>query len=386
MTAFFAIQRVMGGWWQLPADPLDPASWEQFHPENWSMVVAPESIANDTSPLAVVHSRFKSIHDCTKKVVEDAQLTWTFRRYLPGDAPPWPGARLRPGCLVIDLVDKSAAYQETSFSGDLATGLVRQFVHVEPDGVTESIRTIADPAMPSEYSDPNFLGTVASAPWVIYRDGTHTGIQQSEFVYRPATDVRIVGGGNSMPGINEGLSAAIRLGGALVAAVVPGLPDLGSVADALLEPIYSNVLGAFSAQEVPGRRNRLGWSTYQEKWAESSDRAYTIQWLLSVRAAKWSTRQQISHEVVVADGAPYRIGQRGFGHFYVGDRVGTTVRGMPPGQVFVDQVTEVALTWDRDTAPTWKITIGQRDEKDPVVQAWERLQEILGILQDLGVL
>ncbi len=164
------------------------------------------------------------------------------------------------------------------------------------------------------------------------------------------------------------------------------MPDLGGVADSLLAPLYTDVLLAFGAQGIPGRKSKLGWSTYGEHWAEGGDRAYTLAWLLAMRTGMWVTRQQTGHEVIVADGAPYRIGQRGLGHFYIGDRVGTTVQGMKPGKVFVDQATEVAMSWDRDNAPIWKITIGQRDIKDPVIEAWERLQEILSILQELGVL
>ncbi|MEV0759516.1 hypothetical protein [Nocardia sp. NPDC050435] len=164
------------------------------------------------------------------------------------------------------------------------------------------------------------------------------------------------------------------------------MPDLGGVAAELLEPLFSDVLFAFGAQGIPGRKSKLGWSTYGEHFCEGGDRAYSLAWLIAMRTGKWVTRQQTSHEVIVADGAPYRIGQRGLGHFYLGDRVGTTVRGMKPGRVFVDQVSEVALAWDRDTAPVWRITIGHRDEKDPVIKAWEQLQEILSILQALGVL
>ncbi|CAM4322458.1 hypothetical protein NONI108955_20755 [Nocardia ninae] len=208
LTAQLAITRLMNGWWQLPPDPMDPNGWANFKPENWSMVVAPGAIAQDNSQFAIVHARFKSIHETTRKVVEDAQLTWTFRRYLPGDPPPWPGAKLRFGCLVIDLVDKSGytSPQGTSFFGDLFTGLVSAFVHIEPDGVTESPEIIGDPNTPPEYSDPDFLGTLPQAPWVIYRDGIHTGIQKSEFTYKPATDVRVVAGGNSMPGVVHPLS------------------------------------------------------------------------------------------------------------------------------------------------------------------------------------
>jgi hypothetical protein len=185
--------------------------------------------------------------------------------------------------------------------------------------------------------------------------------------------------------VNEIIGAAIQTVGDLIAAAVV-VPPVGGALEQMLRPLYQDTLLAFGKWKNIARAQRLGGSRYHEHFAEGADRAYTLGWLLTMRAGMWATREQISHEVVVADGAPYRIGAEGFGHFYVGDRIGTTVRGMMPGRIFVDQVSAVSLAWDRDHAPGWKITVGQRDLRDPVVKAWEAIQDVLGLIQDLGVL
>ncbi|GAH00257.1 unnamed protein product, partial [marine sediment metagenome] len=50
-------------------------------------------------------------------MLEDAELTVDCRRYLPGDPPPWAGANLRPGTLVVDIIDKSGVNIGTSHGG-----------------------------------------------------------------------------------------------------------------------------------------------------------------------------------------------------------------------------------------------------------------------------
>lgn len=389
--------RLQNSLWMLPDDPMNANGWGDLDQSNWQIVVKPGSIDDDNSQFAIVHSRFKSMHEVSKKVVEDAQLSWVMRRYLDGDPEPWPDANLAHGTLVVDLVDKSGYTTGTSFWGNIFSGLVRAFVHIESDGLTEGVDIINDPSlppegqpepeppMPAEYRDPFFLGTLPEAPWVIYRDNEFTGIQTSEFTMRPATDTRIVAGGHSMPGVNELISAAIQMAGDLTAAI-PFVPPLGGVADAILKPLYTDVVLAFGTWGNQQRAQRLGHHRYYEHFAQGGDRAYTLAWLLAMRTGMWITREQTSHKVVVADGAPYRIGERGYGHFYKGDRVGSTVRGQTPGRVFVDRVSEVRMSWSRNESPVWNITIGVREPEDPVIKAFEMIQEILSIAQELGVL
>lgn len=384
-TLLVNIVRLYSAAWAIPPDPLNPSGWDSLDQSTWWMAVKPGSINGDNSLPSIVHSRFKYMHDVAKNIVEDAQLSWEFRRYLDGDPLPWEGAELRHGCLVIDLVDKSGFTSGTSFGGDLFGGLIRAFINVDADGLTEGVDIINDPNTPAEYSDPDFLGTLPEAPWVIYRDGENSGIQESGFTKMPATAVGVVAGGHSMPGVNELISATIQMVGDLTA-MIPGVPPLGGIADALLKPLYTDVFLAFGKWRNQNRATSLGGSHYHEIFAEGGDRAYTLAWLLAMRTGMWTTREQVSHTVVVADGAPYRIGQQGYGHFFLGDRIGSTVRGMKPGRVFVDRVSELTFQWDRDTEPTWNITVGSRAIEDPVIKAWEKLQEMLSILRDLGVL
>lgn len=382
MTLLANIMRLESSLWMLPDDPLDPAQWFNFDQSTWSMVVAPGNIAEDNSPFAIPFSRMKSAFDMAKSIMDDGQLSWSARRYLDGDPPPWPGANLRHGCLVWDIVDKSGWLVETSFGGNLATGLQRAVINIASDGLTEGIDIIDDPTFPPEY-EQDWMGTRPVAPWVILRQGI--GVQSSGFKWRPATDVQVTVGGHSMPGVNEMISFAINMAGDLIAAMI-GIPPIGGAADALLEPLYTDTILAFMAWKSPQRATRAGWSHYHEHWGEGASRAYTLAALIALRTGMWSTREQTSHSVVVADGCPYLIGEQGFGHMTIGDRVGTTVKGMPDGKVYVDRISELTMGWSRDSSPAWRIQIGVREFEDPAIKALEAIQEIMSIAQSLGVL
>lgn len=351
----------------------------------WSQVVKPD-LTPDTSVGAIVRSRMKTIHEASRKQVADGQLSWEPRRYLQGDPPPWPGANLRHGTLVWDLIDKSGWNTGTAFGGSIFSGLIRQFTSIGADGLEESLETVADPNVPAAYSQPGVKGSDPSMPAVVYREGEFTGIQSSRYSLKPARDRQIVAGGNSMPMVNETIGAAIEMAGDLTA-MIPGVPPLGGVANEILRPLYTDVVLAFGKWDNITRAQRMGWSHYHERFQEGADRAYTIAWLLAMRTGRWETREQHSVTLEVADGAPWKVGQNGFGHYFLGDRIGFSLKApLAPGRIIVERVSELTLSWDRDTTPTWRIQVGQRKHEDPVLKAFEQMQEFMGLLQDLGVI
>ena len=332
MTLFVNLFRLETSLWTLPDNPLDPFEWMplSFNFSQWRNIVKPFPFFADTSNITLVFSRFQTFHEMSRRALEDAQLTITCRRYLPAEDPhpfsdlegPLLGAGivedilslfpLRHGCLVWDIVDNSGWGSETSFGGSLITGLVRAFVNISSDGYTEGVEIYTgDPTFPGEYYKPGFLGSRPKAPWVVFEESVYNGIESSEFEYHEATDTSFLCGSQSMPGVNEGISAAINMGGdfltsvinsqiAAIAAVNVGLfanvgvppidiPPLGGLMDAVASPLYSDVILAF--EEIPTTRatslslpvaglenaiSGLGDFHYYEGWAEGGDKAFTL--------------------------------------------------------------------------------------------------------------
>lgn len=432
LTLFVNIMRLETSLWSLPDNPFDLSEWmgPSFWPGNWRNIVKPFPLLSDNSNLTVVFSRFKPFYDVAKRVLEDAQLSLTCRRYIAGeDVHPFSelsGALghylvedlftmvpIRHGCLVWDIVDRSGWGTETAFGGSLLTGLVRALVNISSDGLTEGVDVFTgDPTFPGEYYVPTYFGTSPRAPWVVFEEGHYTGIESSEFLYYEATDTSVVLGGQSAPGVNEAISTGINMGGDFLTSLInsslaPGgavgaaidLPPLGGVMDAVAKIFYENVIAAFMqfptlrAAEltlpIAGLENvmtGLGDFHYYEGWGEGSDRAFTISALAAARAKIWATRAKTAHTIKVSDAAPYYLGDNGQGDFWLGDRIATSVLGYPtPDTLFVERVTKIKYSWGKDGPSGWVLDVGYREPADPMVKTFELIRDINGAISQLGV-
>ncbi|QDK03108.1 minor tail protein [Mycobacterium phage SydNat] len=436
MTLFVNILRLETSLWTLPDNPLDPSEWFplSLNISNWRNIVKPFPFLGDNSNLTIIFSRFKPFFDVAKDVLADAQLTMTCRRYLHGEDPhPFEDLRgelnigpledllslipIRHGCLVWDIVDNSGWGTETAFGGSLLTGLIRAVVNIAADGTTENIDVFhQDPVFPNQYYRPGWRGTLPNAPHVVFLDGKYTGIKSSEYEYVEATSTSFVGGGHSMPGINEAISAAINIGGDFLTsfinsqiAAIPAvaalggaidIPPLGGMIDAVAKIFYEDVFMAF--QETPTLRaaglslpiagledivTGLGDFHLYEEWVDGFDKAFTLSAAAAVRAAIFKTRARINHKIKVSDASPYYIGERGYGHFWLGDRVGRTIQDHPdPDLIFVERVHRIKYEWDKDGPKGWDISIGHREPRDPLLALYEKVRDLGSNVSQLGVI
>ncbi|MET3956871.1 hypothetical protein ABIE52_003737 [Rhodococcus sp. OAS809] len=387
LALFLNIMRMEGNWWALPDDPMDPAQWGQgLDMSNWNMVVKPGSLLDDSSPWTVLSSRFKYWHDMAEPTLGDAQLMVTTRRYLQGDPPPWPGANLRPGTIVFDVVNKSAYWDETSQGGTIWDGLKRTVVNLASNLVDETLAEVIDPIDPYKDVTGSSIWTYPRAPYVVYREGRISGMEVSDWCHKHGGSVQMVVGGHSFPGVDEGISAAIQLGlnnlGQLIFQ-----PTLGTIADTFLKPIYSGTVAAWVSVKSPVRALKYGWSHYQEDIVSGGDRAYTLSSIMKIREGFWKSRPRITHRMELADGRPYLIGDNGQGHFFLGDRIGSTLKDVGKrGQIYVEQVAEIELVCDRGQNK-WNATTGEpEDLESPTARGMRQFANLAGAAHDLGVI
>jgi hypothetical protein len=88
----------------------------------------------------------------------------------------------------------------------------------------------------------------------------------------------------------------------------------------------------------------------------------------------------------VSDASPYLIGERGYGHFWLGNRVATSVLGYPrPDTLFVERVDRLGYSWGKDGPSGWKIGIGYREPEDPMLKAFELIRDFNSGMSDLGL-
>lgn len=408
LALFLNLARLQGSWWAMPDDPLDFDSWTQgLRLSQWPIMVKPGSLLLDDSPWTIINSRFKTWTDMVQGVLADAQLMVECRRWLNGDPLPWPGARPRNGQLIVDVVDKSGWFEQTAVGGTIVGGLARTVLQLTDDLIDETRSALIGAVESPEYTVSGFLGTAPKNPWVIYRTDAANGantVETTSFTWQPATVTQIVGGGHSMPGVNEGISASIQLMGSLLSAFLtvpampsipgapslpsytPSFPDLGGPVDTLLKPIYEDTILAFMSYKSLPRSMSLGWSHYYEDFVTGADQAYTLSGILAMRAGLRASRERTSHSMTVGDGAPYLVGENGQGHFFLGDRIGAEIPGSG-GRVVVDQVHNLSLSWDADTPHGWDITVGDaRADMDPVTWLIDQVKHAAGAIHELGVI
>lgn len=448
VTLFVNLMRLETSLWTLPDNPMDIRSWIpfSFDTSTWRNITKPFPFLADNSNLTIIFSRFKSWHDVAKKDLQDAQLTVVCRRYIEGEDPhPFSDLQgeldidfvedlfslipLRHFVLVWDIVDKSGWGTETAFGGSLLTGLIRAVVNITGDGTTEGIDIFSgDPTFPGEYYTPNYLGTSPHAPHVVYPDSMFTGVSESEFTFFESTDTSFLVGGHSMPGVNEAFSAGVNMAGdfltsiintlisevgaigvgagafGAVTASVPSIdiPPLGGIMDAVAKILYEDTFMAF--MEVPTLRAAPGGLTlpvaglvdtptslgdlhYYEGWADGADRAFTLSAFMAVRAKIWATRARTVHKITVADAAPYVFGEKGYGDFGIGDRIGTTFREYPVANtIFMERVSRAKYGWGKDGSRGWVFTVGWSEPQDPAFKALDEVKMVNQALSTFGIL
>lgn len=369
VTLLANLHRKENSSWMLPDDPLNFLQWFRVNMKDWGSTVKFQALHEDSTPPAVVESRFKYFHDCVAPILADAQLVIECNRYIASDDPhPFPGKDIKDGCLVYDIVDKSDWEHGTAYSylpfGEMisstVTGFVQAIRRIESDGMAEGLEKITVPRQPDEYKTPGWFGTEASAPWVVLEHGPDTGVETFDYEYIPPGPVQFVVGGSSAPGVNETIKAAVIGLGGILGSFMLGQSQLGSVVEALAEPLYSDVFAAFQAHKMITRGQHHGWDAPYEMWVEGTDKAYTTAALSLLRKAKEETAEQHACHVKMTDGAPYYVGPPGHGDFFIGDRVGVHAEGMVENELFVNSVQSLEYSSD-ESDEGWDIEVGPVD-------------------------
>jgi hypothetical protein len=177
---------------------------------------------------------------------------------------------------------------------------------------------------------------------------------------------------------------------------------LGGVFDALAKILYEDVFLAF--EEVPTLRastdgitlplpgledhaTSLGDFHFYEGWADGADRAFTLSAQMAIRAKIWATRPHTNHTIKVSDAAPYIFGEPGYGHCWIGNRVGTTVAHYPiPFTVFVERISKLRYGWGKDGPRGWQAEVGYKEPQDPALKALDLIRTFNQVGGGLGSL
>lgn len=196
--------------------------------------------------------------------------------------------------------------------------------------------------------------------------------------------------------VNELISAAINYGGDVLgdnlSAVISygagfqvSVGSLGGALDAFLNPIYRDSILAYMSVPLLGRVSRQGWGHYLETSSTNVTQAFTAASVMDLRARRRETDPDTSFTLQVANASPWLIGDRGFGHWWLGDRVGGTTKYLMP-RVFVRRCRELDINWGEGRPLSIEAQFGDtRKHKDALEQLIDVAARAMNGLQQIGL-
>lgn len=374
-------------------DLLDPSTWSEGLWAQTQIVPMPKPIGTSVAPTTIIPGNIKqSWLDVMDPILEDAELMVYPRRFLTGDPEPFNGAgtNWRNGTLFVDIIDKSGWRSGTSIGGNLATGLARSIANVTSNYVEDSYDLLTGEPVDTEgYKLPGILSTQAPHPYVVYRDGDVSGVQNFELTRGAGGAGRITAGGQSMPGVNELLEAVIGYAGDVLGDNINiagyGVGSLGNILNAFLMPILKNSILAYMSVPLVGRVAKQGWGHDLETAATGVTQAYTPAAIIDLRKRRRETDPNTSFTFEVANAAPWLIGDNGQGHWWLGDRVGATTKELG-ARVFVTRCRELSLPLGGDAHPVWAAKFGDlRADQDALERLIGVVSTSASALQEIGL-
>lgn len=386
---------------------LNPANWNiadlvDTFLNIWqqSQIVVKPRFFDSVAPLALVVGSINThIFEVAAPILEDAEMQWELDRWFTGDPEPWPGAGTgwRNGTLFVGIADKSGFRKGTSLGGNVFLGFTRTIANLLSNHVEDSYDLFTGETIDQTgYRLPGVLGTLPEHPYVVYRDGDITGIQTSRFSRGAGGAGRITVGGQSMPGVNELISAAVNYGGDVLgdnlsivisafAGVNVTVGSLGGALDSFLNPIYRDSILAHMSVPLLLRVADQGWGHYLETTSTNVTQAFTPSSVMDLRRRRRETDPDTAFTMQVANCSPWVIGANGRGHWWNGDRVGGTSKYLYP-RVYVRRCRNLDIGWGRGQGLAIEATFGDtRIEKDAVEKMTELVAKAMGGLQQIGL-
>ncbi|GAA4758790.1 hypothetical protein [Gordonia alkaliphila] len=394
VSLFVNLLRLFGSLWQLPDDPMNPMSWlSGLDMSTWDIVIKPTTLLTDMAAgtvWAVAASRFRSWAEMAAPILDDAELTVTTGRWRAGDPEPWPGAVVKDGALIVDIVDHSRHREGAVRGGTIFDGMTRTIRESVGD-LIEDVETAFAGAPSSDVADA-WRSVMTTAPgWPTVHIAADEDSRPT-VVRRPPGAVHLTMGGQSAPGVNEGISATVQSVGDLVTSNINvsgyGIGPQGGAIDTLLKPLYTDTVAAWLSAKLIARRNQVGSSHFLEDFISLPGKCYTISTLMALRAGERATRGDEAVTAQFPTDSPWILGQPGHGHAWTGSPVSFEVPGSLSRDIHVERIKKTAAVFTENAADDGLFRaaeIGRKDPTDPFETVLSRIKGLADIATDAGV-
>jgi hypothetical protein len=387
--------RVQGNVWTIPDDPFVADNWDNAVDWNdWQVHIKCDPFMTDDSSLWVMlASRMNPVDAVIADALEDSQLTLRYRRVFSDLGEHADGVlfvdEVANGALVFELVDDSGYHSPvtgTFLEGTVADGMIRSAAMYVGGYIEDSVAQVEDNQglYPDKYWGPGFLGTLASAPWLVIRDNSWTMINTSELTWSPATAVAVVIGGDN-PAADAIAELVIQTVGNLLGYfLLGGFSSAGDIAADIIMPFLRGTIAAWVHQKNGTRGSQLGWVHLFEIYqAGAEQNAWSLSAMAALRGGFLATRSETSHTMSLKGTRWILPGL----HFAPGSRVGSTVREYP-NYIFVNQVEAIDVSWDHtgDGGLDFTVQVGTNKAAMSMGERSARaLQKSITALNNLGV-
>jgi hypothetical protein len=183
----------------------------------------------------------------------------------------------------------------------------------------------------------------------------------------------------------DNIDAAITAGMGGQAGYTLSIGSLGGAVDAFLNPIYRDSILAYMSVPLLLRVAKQGWGHYLETASSNVTQAFTAASVMELRRRRRETDPTLDFTLTVAQASPWLIGANGFGHWWLGDRVGGTSKYLMP-RVFVRRCLSLDIGWGDDKPLDIEAKFGDVRNR---VDAIERMAGLIGKamsgLQQIGL-
>jgi hypothetical protein len=293
-------------------------------------------------------------------------------------------------CVVFSLEDMSGQAGPTGTAIDGLLNLIGvtfddlfTSVLINADtGQTLDGEPVIDVINPTAPIAEDLLGVAPQPPTVIWRESTFDRVINKQHTLYKAPPLTMMTGGRSPSIVNQaqtfgiqfGLSqiqTVIAAGGGLGGVAVEGGPPIGAGLFSLYQGQLDNVLLAWERITDPTRAVWTGDLAYQEHFERGTQVAYTLSSILSLRQADFNTRAYYGFQAQILSGFPWVLDV----DVRLGERAGWEFDGV----IYVDQITAIKRTWDRQSPVLCTISVGDdRDKQDPVARGMRALNAVYG--------
>jgi hypothetical protein len=371
-------------------NPFGPDALLNLNPLNWAIQPQFVNMVLDQSRTSLLTSTWNTFHDATKDPLKDAGCTARVYTWFTTDkTSPHPelekivgkelGSLARPhrNCLITAFEDHSGYAGPT---GTFLDGPINLFASTLDDLITTTVFPV-DTDNDGEI-DPIFRRLFLVAPPkpdVVFRDGQHSAIVESNYHQIKGPVKTTMTGGKSPRLVNDLQTWAIRYAISQIAMVISGGPPGGAYElpgaegmDNLYQGQLDNKLLCWQRYTNPLRALFTGDMGYLEHMERPGSAAYTISSVLNLRMGDWKKRPYRWFKTTVQNAQPWFV----YEDYNLDDRLMFEIDGI----YYVDQASSIRYSFARDKPVTYELSIGDDTQgNDPLAEGVRAVQAVYSI-------